>query len=85
MAQMKNVLNHFNKILLGMLIIVSAACDVKTGDNAGETNRENPTLDNSTQEGEHTREDNNDENPNGTITSDSLNLNTNRIEVDNNQ
>jgi hypothetical protein len=68
-----------------MLLVLTVACDVKTGDSSGEENRENPTLDKAKHEGEHTREDNNDENPNGTLTADSLNLDTNRIRVDNNQ
>ncbi len=73
------------KAALIAALLFNFACDAKTGDSAGEENRENPTLDKPIHEGDHPREDNNDENPNGTLTADSLNLDTNRIEVDNNQ
>lgn len=86
MKKLKNLYTLITKPLLIVLCVVAFACDAKTGDNAGEENRENPHMDKPSGEGSpRAREDNNDENPAGTITADSLNTDSSSIRVDNSQ
>lgn len=86
MKKLRTIYAYFTKSLLIALCVFTFACDAKTGDNPGEENRENPKMDKPSGEGSPTyREDNNDENPNGTITADSLNTDTSTIRVDNSQ
>lgn len=86
METLKIIYLQLAKAALIAALLFNFACDAKTGDSAGEENRENPTLDKATGEGSATsREDNDDENPNGTITADSLNTDSTSIRVDNNQ
>ncbi|QHT69710.1 hypothetical protein GXP67_25215 [Rhodocytophaga rosea] len=86
METLKIMYLRLAKATLITALLFTFACDAKTGDSAGEENRENPTLDKATGEGSPTsREDNADENPNGTITADSLNTDSSSIKVDNNQ
>jgi hypothetical protein len=86
MEKLKIMYTSLAKTALIAICAFCFACDAKTGDNAGEENRENPTMDKPSGEGTpSSREDNNDENPNGTITADSLNTDSSSIRVDNNQ
>jgi hypothetical protein len=86
METLKLMYSHLAKVALIAALVFNFACDAKTGDSAGEENRENPKMDKTSGEGSpSSREDNNDENPNGTITADSLNTDSSSIRVDNNQ
>jgi hypothetical protein len=86
METLKIMYVRLAKAALIAALLFNFACDAKTGDSAGEENRENPKMDKPSGEGSPTsREDNEDENPNGTITADSLNTDSSSIRVDNNQ